>query len=228
MTSATSVTSITPAALPQQRDGLVAQQPHTYVRQIEMVALQVGQRLHAGLLQHPFQHVGTPATADKHAVVLGHRGVEPQPVADDIGIGDRLQGLVGADEHVATDHHRMNLVRRHRHDLLVERQLQTQQILRQPLTTLPTEHGYRCQNLARRGIAGQSAALSAGMEQDTLLSGEPVAEVFSTVGTLALLQQPDRSAPAAEPVPDRITGAEIRLAAEPRHVMKAPHQIRWQ
>ena len=130
MTSLTSLTSLaSPAALREQRHSTVREHPHTDIRQKEMIALQFGERLDRRFLKHLLQHGGRTPAADEDAMVLGHRGIEPEAVADDIRLRDGLQRLCGTDEHIATDYHRMDMIRRCRHHLLIKRQLYTQQIL---------------------------------------------------------------------------------------------------
>jgi hypothetical protein len=70
------------------------------------------------------------------------------------------------------------------------------------------------------------------MKEDALLPGKPGADVRlrSLVFLVqeCLVQQPGRSATAAEAMAHRVTGAEIFLWGKSRHFMKAAHQIRRQ
>ena len=81
-------------------------------------------------------------------MILGHRGIEPQTITHNIGIRNRLKGLGGTNQYIATDNHRMDTLGSHPHHLLVKWQLYAQQILREFLTTLPTEHRDGNQNLS--------------------------------------------------------------------------------
>ena len=106
------------------------------------------ERFHRWFLQHLLEYLRCPAVTDEDAMVAGDRSIKPQAVADDIGIRNGWQLLVAANQYVATDNHRVQPLRCHRHDAFIERQLQRQQVLRQPLSTLPTKHGDWCQDLA--------------------------------------------------------------------------------
>ena len=117
------------APLHQQFNGLIAEQPHTDIRQIEMILLQLSKCLYRWFLEHLLQHRRCTAIADEHPMILCHRGIEPEAIAHHISIRDRLKGLGSADKHIATHHHRMQTFRRSRHHLLVQRQLHTHQIL---------------------------------------------------------------------------------------------------
>ena len=94
-----------------------------------MFFLYLVQGLYRGLLQHLLQDGGRLTTADEHAMVLGYRSIEPQTIADDVGLWNRLEGLCSPDQHVTANYHRMDVIRRHRHHFLIKRQLQTQQVL---------------------------------------------------------------------------------------------------
>ena len=168
-------------ALHEQLDRLVAQQPDADVRQVEMVFLQHCQLFHAGFLQHLLQHARRLTATDEDTMVLGDGGIEPQAIADHIGLGHLTQSLCGTDIHVATDNHGCQTIGCLFHDSFIERQLQVEQCLREALATLPTEHGDGRQYLAADSIRRQSAALSAGMQNDAPLTVQPC---------LGLLQQP--------------------------------------
>ena len=78
---------VKPASFHQQLDGTVAEQPHADVGEEEMVALQVVQLGNGGLLKHLLQHAGGVAVHQEHTVMGGYGGIEPQTVANDVGLG---------------------------------------------------------------------------------------------------------------------------------------------
>ena len=132
-------------------------------------------------------------------MVLGQRGVHPQTVAHHIGLRDGLQGLGRTDIDIATGNQGIQPLGGLLHDALVKGQLQREEVLPQPLSLGPTEDGYGSQYLARRGIAGQAAALSASVQQDALLAGEPLHEVsLSTPSLVAGLKQPGGTSTGTE------------------------------
>ena len=133
-------------------DGAVGQQPHADVGQIEMLFLQLTQRLHRWLLKHTLELGGSLVGRDKDAVVLGYFGSEPQAIAHHVGIGDGLERLGSADVDIAADNHRAQTLGRLVHDALIEGHLQGEQVLRQALAALPSEHGNGREYLARRGV----------------------------------------------------------------------------
>ena len=94
-----------------------------------MIFLQLGKCLYRGFLKHLLEHIRCTTATDKHTMVFGHRGVEPETITDNIGLRDGLQGLCGPDKHITTDNHRMDIIGCHCHHLLVQRQLHTQQVL---------------------------------------------------------------------------------------------------
>ena len=141
-----------------------------------MVFLQLAQLLYRGLLQHALEYRRRTAVRDKHSMVFGDVRSQPQAVAHHIGLGNGLQRLGGAYQHVATHYHRMHILGGCLHHLLVEWHLQRQQVLRETLSALPAEHGNGGENLPRRSISRQTAALSASMQQDALLFPQPLAE----------------------------------------------------
>ena len=176
-----------------------------------MALLQLLQLLHTGFLQHPLQHLRRLPVGHEHAVMAGHGSVEPQPIAHHVGLRHRrqLRPTALADEHVATHHHRVQPLGGLFHDLLIEWQLQREQILAKTLASLPSEHGDGRQNLSRRGIGWQPSALSAGMQQDALLRGEPFAEGGEARGLRkSLPEQPGRAAAASHAVALGVAGAE--------------------
>ena len=165
-----------------------------------MLLLQLAQRLHRRFLQHLLQHGGGLSVTDEDAVILGRRGGQPQPVAHHVGLRHGLQRLGGADIDVAADHHRMDIAGGHSHQPLVERQLQVEQRLTEPLPPLPAEHRDRHQYLARYSIRWQSATLSAGMNEDALFLAKPLGKftLNSSLFTFkGLLQQPRRATATA-------------------------------
>ena len=105
--------------LHQKRDGTVGEEPDTDVGEVEMIALEIGEGLDGRFLEHLFQDRGSLTATDKDTVVLRHGGIEPETITDDISLRDGLQGLRGTDEHITTDHHRMDVVGCHRHHLFV-------------------------------------------------------------------------------------------------------------
>ena len=159
-----------------------------------MVALQLFQGLNRRLLEHLLQHRWRLTTADEDAVVGGRRSRQPQTVADDVGIRDRLQGLRGADEDITADHHGMDIVGSHRHQPTVEGQLQVEQRLVETLATLPTEYGHRHEYFSLHGIGRQPTALSAGMYKDALVLCQPLGKGGLATG---LLQEPSRASATA-------------------------------
>ena len=162
-----------------------------------MLLQQFRQPLCTRLLQHHLQHIGCTAVADKHTMILGDRGVEPQAVAHHVGIGNGAYALCCADIYVAADYHRGQPVGSLRHHSLIERQLQVEQGLCQPLSAFPAEHRNGCQYLATGGIRRQTAALSTGMQDNASLGCQPLVERQSTTADLStgvcLLQQPCRT-----------------------------------
>ena len=85
-------------------------------------------------------------------MVLGYFGSEPQAIAHHVGIGDGLERLGSADVDIAADNHRAQTLGRLVHDALIEGHLQGEQVLRQALAALPSEHGNGREYLARRGV----------------------------------------------------------------------------
>ena len=193
-----------------------------------MVFLQLVQRFDAGFLQHVLQYLWRLARADKHAVVLSHRGIEPQAVANHIGIGHWLQGLRRTYQHIATHHHSMYALWRHLHHLLVKRQLQTQQILRKALSALPTEHRHWRQDLTRWSIRRQTTTLSASMQQYALFAWQPLAERFAILNSHTGLQQPCGATTTTQLMSYRIVGTEVLITTQSCDIVETVHQIRWQ
>ena len=198
-----------------------------------MILKQTAQRLHAGFLQHAFHLLGMLPRRDKHTVVLGNLRTKPQSITNHIGIGNRLKRLCGTDIDIATHRHGMKTCGSGLHDLLIKRYLQGKEILRKSLSAFPTEYGQRCQYLTRRGIGRQAAALSASMQQDTLLTGEP----FTKSRTIAmitlriakgLLQEPRGSPTRPQLMSDGIIGTEILVTGKSRNIVETAYEIRRQ
>ena len=84
-----------------------------------MILLQFTESCHRRFLQHLFQRGGCATAADKHAMILSHGCIKPQTIANDISIRNRLKGLSGPNQHIATDDHGVNTVGGHPHHLLI-------------------------------------------------------------------------------------------------------------
>ena len=124
-------------------------------------------------------------------MVRGRHAVGPQTEANHVGLGNLAQRAVAAQEHVATGHKGVDVLGRALHDFLVERQLEVQQILSDVLTACPAKHGNRCQHLAAGGVGRQAAALSASVEEDALLLGQPFGiGDLGGFGLVATMEQP--------------------------------------
>ena len=215
----------------------VGQQPDADVGEVEMRIEEFAELLHRRFLEHALHHAGCLAARHEHAVVFGYLCAEPQPVAHHVGIGHRAEGLGGTDIHVAAHYHRVQAFRRSIHYALVERNLEREEVLRQPLSPLPPEHRHGGEDFPRRGIGRQPAALSAGMKHEAFLRGEPFAERSTgtvlpreTVAILHIrfkspLQQPRGTAPGTKFHAHRVVGAEPLFPVKPGHVMKAVHQV---
>ena len=159
----------------------------------------------------------------------GRFGIEPQAVAHDIDIGNRLQRLGGAYKNIATDHHRAQSLGRGFHHLLVERNLKREKVLRKTLSALPTEHGNRRENFPRRRIRRQPTALSACVEQNPLFRGEPVGKRRAVDAGLqkgvGLLQQPSRSTARTEFLTDGVVRTKPFFTRMAGNVVKTLHEI---
>ena len=158
-------------------------------------------------------------------MIFGYRGIEPQTITDDISLRDRLQGLGGTNQHIATHHHRVDSLWRQSHHLLVKRQLQTQQILRESLASFPTKHWNRHEHLTRNGITGQALALTTCVNEDALLAREPSIQVRLALSTTSLLEQPCGSSTTTEAMTYRVASTEIVLPTETRHLMKLAYHV---
>ena len=159
---------------------------------------ELAQRLYGGLLQHPLQLVGPLVGGDEDAVMACRLGIEPQAVADHVGLGDGLERLCGADEHVATDDHGVERTGRLGHDALIELAPAATAGPGRAAVPVPSERRDRGEHLARRSIGGQAAALSARMEQQPLVGGQPFVErLASTLRLPRRAQQPVRAATRA-------------------------------
>ena len=198
-----------------------------------MILEQTAQRLHAGFLQHAFHLLRMLPRRDKHTVVLGNLWTKPQTITNHIGIGNRLKRLCGTDIDIATHHHGMKTCGSGLHDLLIKRNLQGKEILRKSLSAFPTEYGQRCQYLTRRGIGRQAAALSASMQQDALLTGEPFTKsrtiaMITLRITKGLLQEPRGSPTRPQLMSDGIVGTEILVTGKSRNIVETAYEIRRQ
>ena len=65
-------TRFTNASLHQQLYSLVAEQPDTNIRQIEMIFLYLAKCLYRGLLQHFLQYRRCTTITHKHTMILSH------------------------------------------------------------------------------------------------------------------------------------------------------------
>ena len=245
------------AALHEQADGTVAEEPDADVGEVEMILLQRLQLVDRRFLEHLLEDLRRALVGHEHAVVLGNVGTEPEAIADHVGLRYRRQGLRGADEHVATDHHGVETLWGFLHHLLEEGQLQREQVLRQTLAALPAEHGQGGEDFSGRGIGWQSAALTTGMQQDALLGGEPGEEGGGVRGQRglrrcrsvrgrrgggcrlvvleALPEQPGRAGTTAYAVALGVAGAEVFIIRKARDGVEHgfpfvghAHQVGWQ
>ena len=107
----------------QQLHSTVAQQPDADISQIEVVLQQRSQRFGTGFLEHHLQNVGCTLVTDKHPVVFGDRRIQPQAVANHIGIGNLSDALGSPDIYITADYHCRQPVWSLCHHTLVERQL---------------------------------------------------------------------------------------------------------
>ena len=159
----------------------------------------------------------------------GRFGIEPQAVAHDIDIGNRLQRLGGAYKNIATDHHRAQALGRGFHHLLVERNLKREKILRKALSALPTKHGNRRENLSRRRIRRQPTTQAASVKQNSFLGGEPIGKRRAVDAGLqkgvGLLQQPSRSTARTEFLTDGVVRTKPFLTRMAGNVVKTLHKI---
>ncbi len=211
-------------ALLEQCQCAVAEYPHADVCEIIVCLQEFIQLLHTWFLKHLLQQLRLLSATHKHTMVLGDVRIEPQSVAHHIGIGYRLQGLCGTYQHITAHNHGIQSVRGDAHHLLIERQLQGEQVLTEPLSPLPSEYGNRRQNLARRSIGRQSPALSAGMQDNTFLVWHLYLRMLRKV-IVSLLKQPGGTTTAAELMSDRVVGTEIFIVAASGNIMEAAYEI---
>ena len=150
--------------LHQQLHCTIAQQPNTDIHQEQVRLHQIAQFFDRRFLQHEIQLIWIPTRRNKHPMILGQIRIHPQTITYDIGFRNFLQRLTCTNIHISTGYQRMQRIRSILHDLLIQRKLQSQQVLRQALSACPTKHRYRRQNLARRCITRQTTALSSRMK----------------------------------------------------------------
>ena len=185
---------------PQQLHCTVAQQPQADVHQKEMRMRQILQFTQQRFLKHAVQFTGSLPPGGKDPVSRSQRRIHPKAVADHVRFRDLLQRLVRMNVYVAAHHHRTQRSRRLLHNLLVERQLKRQQILRETLPPGPAKHRHRETDLSRHCIGRQPAALSPRMNQNPFLSRQPFLEPHIRLFlTVTLLQEPGGTAPRSQP-----------------------------
>ena len=97
---------------------------------------------------------------------------------------------------------------------------------------LPTEYGDGREDLAGWGVGGEPTALTAGMEQQTAVGLQPLAEFFRIGGALAACgltigfeKEPGGTSTRALFVADGVVGAKPVIAAQSCNIMKTFHQI---
>ena len=226
---------IGPTAFHEQTDSTVAENPYADIRQVIMLLLKFLQFLNTGLLEHLLQHLRRATVGHKDAMILGHAGIQPQTITHHVCLRHRRQGLSGGDEHIATNNHGIQAVGRLRHHLFIERQLQGQEILRQTLSPLPSEHRDGREYLARRGIGRQATTLPASMQEDAFLASQPRVERVGGLRTPGLHQQPGRASATTNAMSLRVAGTEKLAGWQTRNLMKdrlaigtLPNQIRRQ
>ena len=166
-------------------------------------------------------------------MVLGNGRIQPQSVAYHVRIRYLPDALSSPDIDVPADYHGRQPVRSLSHHTLIERQLQVEQCLRQLLSPFPAEHGYGSQYLATGSIRRQATALTARMQDDTLLTRQPVIEIFFTFPfslftQIGLLQQPGGSPTRPQLMAYRVVGTKKLVVRQSSHIMETLHQIRWQ
>ena len=113
-------------------------------------------------------------------MILGKRRVNPKPKADDIGLGYLLQ-LLRTYQDISAGNKRVQPLWRSVQNLLVQRQLQLEQVLGDALPASPAEDGYWRQDLSAWRVRWQSATLSSGMKEYSLLPGKPSAEILASL-----------------------------------------------
>ena len=207
----------------------------SYIGEVVVIHQQFAQRLHRRFLQHIFQFCRIASRGHEHAVILSYLWTKPQAIAHHVGIGYGLKRFGATYIHIATHHHRMQVVRCLSHNLLIEWHLQRQQVLRQSLSPLPSEHRYGCQYLSRRCVGWQSSALTAGMQEYPLLTAKPLVEgntsfftphsSFLTPRFVRLLEQPCRSASRPKLTVYRVISTKPLLAWVASDIMETSHQV---
>ena len=196
-------------AAAQERNGAVAQQPDAQIHERQVGGGQFVLALDARFLEHEVELLRMVTMHEEHAVIARRCGVGPQAVAHHIGLRHRQEGLGGANIDVAARHQRAQAVGSGRHDALIERKLEREQGLVEALPAGPAKHGDGQQHLAAGRISRQAATLTAGVQQDALLTRQPLVEILDPFGLSGAFEQPRGTAAAAEFAVDGIGGAEI-------------------
>ena len=193
-----------------------------------MVFLQFLQFSDRRLLKHAFEHSRRMAVEQEDTMVFRHLGVEPESVAHDIRLWHGLERLVSADEHVSTHHHGVEPVGGTLHHALKKRKLKFHKVLIEPLSPLPSIDGHRQQELSRRCVGRQSAALSSAVDEDAFLFCEPLVERdIRSLAAMALFQQPCSTPTASEPIADRVAGGIELPFRQFCDLMKAVDDMWW-
>ena len=183
----------------------VAQQPNADIHQEIMRFHQRPQFFYRWFLKHVIQLVRCRPRRDKYTMVLCKTRIHPQAITHHVRFRDLLQRLARTDIHIPTGNQRMQGIRRFLHNLLIQRQLQRKEILRQSLATRPTENRNRCQHLTRRCIPRQSTALTTRMQQDTLLLRQPFTQrQFRCPFPATSIQKPSRTSSGTQLAAHRI------------------------
>ena len=218
--------SVRVRTLDEQFDGPVAQKPDADVHQEKVGFHQAAQFFDRGFLQHEVELVGISSRGNKNTVVLGQVGVYPQAIAHHIGLGNRLQGLGGTDIDIAAGNQGMQGLGSFLQNLLIERQLEGQEVLRQALSAGPPKYRYRGEHLARRRIARQTTALATGMQQDALLAPQPFGEGSLGRPLVATgLQEPGRTPTGAQLTAHWVGRTEPFRPVYVLDIMETLHQI---
>ena len=211
----------TEASVHEQTQCFVRQYPYTDVHQEEMLLHELTECLYRWFLQHVVELVGVVTSRHEDSVVLGKRRIDPQAVTHHIGIRNVLKRCIGTYIHVATHNHRLEPFGSFLHNLVVERQLQVEQVLRQFLSAFPSEHGDRSEYLARRRIARQPSALSACVQNDTTFA------FAHESASASFLDGPCSATARTEFRTNRVVGTEPFVMARICYFMKTFHKIRW-
>ena len=89
----------------------------------------------------------------------------------------------------------------------------------------PTKHGNGQQHLSAGRISRQAAALTAGVQQDALLTRQPLVEILGPFGEGGFFEQPRGAAAAAQFAVDGIGGAEIFSRGQVADRVETVHDI---